>query len=242
MKSIKKYLIVSVILLAVGFVGLGVTGVVANYKYGSGIGYSCESNSSKGGAGHMFGTGGMMGMMGSSWFSNKDTSLESYSFKEVKEKTENYLEENNLEDLQIAEIMEFSNNFYMEIVEKDTNKGAMELLLDRNTGNIFPEYGPNMMWNTKYGLNMHMIANQADADMSIDEEGAIQLAEKYLNKRDAGEFIGEEADIYYGYYTIHTVTEEGKIAGMLSVNGFTGQVWYHNWHRVFVDMEEYEIY
>ena len=239
MKSIKKYLIISVILLAIGFVGLGITGVVANYKYDSSSGYGCGTNSSIG-AGHMFGMGGMMSMMGSSWFSNEGTSLESYSFKEVKEKTENYLKENNLEDLQIAEIMEFSNNFYMEIVEKDTNTGAMELLLDKNIGNIFPEYGPNMMWNTKYGINMHMRTNQTYADMAIDEEEAIQLAEKYLNKRNTGEFIGEEADMYYGYYTIHTITEEGDIAGMLSVNGFTGKVWYHNWHGVFVDMEEYE--
>jgi hypothetical protein len=239
MKNIKKYLIISVILLAIGFVGLGITGVVANYKYGSSLGYDCGSDYSTG-AGHMFGMGGMMSMMGSSWFSNDGNSLESYNFDEVKEKTKEYLEENKLEDLQIAEIMEFSNNFYMEITEKDTDFGAMELLLDKNTGNIFPEYGPNMMWNTKYGLNMHMIANQTDADMSIDEEEAIQLAEKYLNKRGTDEFTGEEADRYYGYYTIHTVSKEGDIVGMLSVNGFTGQVWYHSWHGVFIDMEEYE--
>jgi len=61
--------------------------------------------------------------------------------------------------------------------------------------------------------------------------------EKYLNKRDTGEFIGEEADMYHGYYTIHTVTEEGDIAGILSVNGFTGQIWYHNWHGIFIDMK-----
>jgi uncharacterized membrane protein len=25
------------------------------------------------------------------------------------------------------------------------------MLIDKNTGQIFPEYGPNMMWNLKYG-------------------------------------------------------------------------------------------
>lgn len=237
MKSIKKYLIISIILLTVGFIGLGVSGVVANYKYDSSLGYGCGSNSITS-AGYMFGMGGMMNMMGLSWFSNEGTSLESYSFKEVKEETENYLRENNLKDLQIAEIMEFSNNFYIEIIEKDTDFGAMELLLDKSTGSIFPEYGPNMMWNLKYG--MHMMTNQTGTDISIDEEGAIQLAEKYLNKRSTDEFIGEEADRYYGYYTIHTVSKEGDIVGMLSVNGLTGQVWYHSWHGVFIDMEEYE--
>jgi len=27
---------------------------------------------------------------------------------------------------------------------------------------------------------------------------------------------------------------------MLSVNGYSGQVWYHNWHGQFVDMLELE--
>ncbi len=237
MKGIKKYLITSIILLAVGFLGLTITGSITYYKYGLNSEYNCADSFGTS-AGHMFGFGGMMNMMGTSWFSNEGTSLESYSFKEVKERTENYLGENNLEDLQIVEIMEFSENFYIEIIEKDTNIGAMELLLDKSTGNIFPEYGPNMMWNTKYG--MHMGTNQTDADMSIDEEEAIHLGEEYLNESSTDLFIGEEADRYYGYYTIHTVTKDGDIAGMLSVNGGTGKVWYHNWHGAFIDMEEYE--
>ena len=125
----------------------------------------------------------------------------------------------------------------MEIVEKDTHIGAMELLLDKKTGRVFPEYGPNMMWNLKYGMHMRINSN---TNMSIDEEEAIQMAEKYLNKRGTDEFIGEDADRYYGYYTIHTVTKEGDIAGMLSVNGFTGQIWYHSWHDAFIDIKSTE--
>ena len=34
------------------------------------------------------------------------------------------------------------------------------------------------------------------------------------------------------------ITEDGGIAGMLSVNGYTGDVWYHNWHGIFIDMTE----
>ncbi|MES0342100.1 MAG: hypothetical protein ABUK08_07285, partial [Candidatus Humimicrobiaceae bacterium] len=221
-----------------GFLGLTITGSVTYYKYGLNSEYNCQSSLGTG-TGHMLGSGGMMNMMSSFWFSNENTSLENYSFIEVKERTENYLEENNLEDLQIVEIMEFSENFYIEIVERDTNIGAIELLLDKKTGEVFPEYGPNMMWNTKYG--MHTIIN-SNTDMSIKREEAIQLGEKYLISRGTDEFIGEEADEYYGYYTIHTVTRDGDIAGMLSVNGVTGQVWYHNWHGIFINMEEYEIH
>jgi hypothetical protein len=28
-------------------------------------------------------------------------------------------------------------------------------------------------------------------------------------------------------FIIHTLNKDGSIAGMLSVNGFTGDVWYH---------------
>lgn len=46
-----------------------------------------------------------------------------------------------------------------------------------------------------------------------------------------------EADIFYGYYTLHTL-KDGRIEGMLSVNGYTGAVWYHDCHGPFIGMEE----
>ena len=45
----------------------------------------------------------------------------------------------------------------------------------------------------------------------------------------------EHADAFYGYYTIHTL-ENGEVVGMLSVNGFTGQVFPHTWHGELVEM------
>ena len=47
--------------------------------------------------------------------------------------------------------MEFDNHFYAEVEEKSTEVHAFELLVNRWTGSIVPEPGPNMMWNTKYG-------------------------------------------------------------------------------------------
>jgi YHS domain-containing protein len=49
--------------------------------------------------------------------------------------------------------------------------------------------------------------------------------------------VADEADGFCGYYTIHAV-KDGQIYGMLSVDGYSGQVWYHNWHGQFVDMLE----
>lgn len=64
---------------------------------------------------------------------------------------ENYLASMNDPDLAIGEIMEFEQNFYAVYYEKSTGIGTFEMLIDKTTGRIFPEYGPNMMWNTKYG-------------------------------------------------------------------------------------------
>jgi hypothetical protein len=48
--------------------------------------------------------------------------------------------------------MEFTNNYYAEVEEKDTGIGAMELLIGRPGSRVYQEPGPNMMWNTKYGM------------------------------------------------------------------------------------------
>ena len=35
------------------------------------------------------------------------------------------------------------------------------------------------------------------------------------------------------------ISKNGAGVGMLSVDGFTGQVWYHNWHGTFIEKIEY---
>src|SRR5215203_6100216 len=55
-------------------------------------------------------------------------------------------------NLEVGEVMEFSNNYYAEVEEKDTGIGAMELLINRPGNRVYQEPGPNMMWNTKYGM------------------------------------------------------------------------------------------
>jgi hypothetical protein len=45
--------------------------------------------------------------------------------------------------------------------------------------------------------------------------------------------VADDPHPFYGYYTIH-VTKDGKIVGMLSVNGYDGTVWYHNWHGAYI--------
>ena len=71
---------------------------------------------------------------------------------QAKQAIESYLKGLNNADLELKEIMIFDNNGYARITEKSTGIGAMELLVYPSTLSVYPEYGPNMMWNLKYGL------------------------------------------------------------------------------------------
>jgi hypothetical protein len=157
----------------------------------------------------------------------------------------------------IDEIMEFQSNFYVQIKEQSTGVNAFELLVDPNIGSVFPEYGPNMMWNTKYGpmsdghmgnngmmggammghgmMGGNTVANQPTANMPVTAQQGVQYARQYLAAQGSGLTTEDQVDTFYGYYTIDTL-KDGKIQGMLSVNGYTGQVWLHTWHGTFIGM------
>jgi hypothetical protein len=47
----------------------------------------------------------------------------------------------------------------------------------------------------------------------------------------------KESHVFYGYYTIHTA-KGGDVSGMLSVNQYTGAVWYHNWYGAHIQSKE----
>lgn len=190
-----------------------------------------------------FGPGWMMGGMmvnsNSPFFSAKSLTL-----AEATETLDAYLANLNDPNLAVDEVMIFDNQAYAEIVEEDTGIGVMEVLVDPDTKAVYLEMGPNMMWNLKYGMMSGfgrygmmgmMRGNFGPADLSgemtITPENAIEAAQTYLDTYfpAASLTVAEEADPFYGYYTLH-VNKDGQTAGMLSVNGYSGQVFPHTWH------------
>ena len=81
-------------------------------------------------------------------------------------------------------------------------------------------------------------ATQAFVPMTITDVKARELAQAYLDSFGTGLKFETGADMFYGYYTIH-VLKDDKIVGMLGVNGYSGQVWYHGWHASFENIKEY---
>ena len=61
-----------------------------------------------------------------------------------------YVASLNNPDLTVKQIEEYTNNFYVPVTQVSTGNGAFELLINKATGIVTPEPGPNMMWNTQY--------------------------------------------------------------------------------------------
>jgi hypothetical protein len=142
-------------------------------------------------------------------------------------------------DLALDEIMEFDQNFYAIVKERSTGNGAMELLASKQTGAVVLEPGPNMMWNTKYGQMGGMMGGAPGSPptataLTADQIG--RIAQQWLDRNQPGSTI-EAPDPFYGYDTVH-ILRDGMVAGMLSVNAYSGQVWYHTWHGAFIGMQE----
>lgn len=222
--------------------------------YGPGMmgrnGYYGGNGYGPGMMGRNSGNGFGPGMMGRSGYNNSNATP--LTVDQAKTAAGKYLAGLNNSDLAIADVMIFSNNAYVAVKETSTGRGAFELLVDPVSGVAYPEHGPNMMWNTKYAALNHqnmmggygggMMGNYgwngtapsgSDAAMTVTSEQAVQVAQKYLDANLAGATAANDPMQFYGYYTLD-FSRDGKIAGMLSVNGYTGQVFLHTWHGAFI--------
>lgn len=228
--------------------GYGMMGYSADNRSNSGYGYmgGMMGGYSRGGNfgngyGHM---GGMMGSYG--WGSNQEFDASDLKpLEDLKENVMEYLEYFNGE-FEIEDIFVYSDSdYYFSIVEEDTGLGAMELLVNPVTGYVYPEFGPNMMWNTEYGMHgsygygmMGMMGgffNNYDNEDAMPVEEALDVANTYLSEFEDDLVAEEGGHAFYGYYTFH-VNKGDDPRGMMSVNAYTGDVWYHDWHGNLIEI------
>ena len=189
---------------------------------------------------------GMMGGMSGGW---TDQNAKPLSLDQAMTAAQQYIQKlpnNSAAALAPLEIMEFSNGFYAAVGDK--NGGAFEVLIDRYTGAVTPEPGPNMMWNTKYGMaggqgmmsgmmGMMGVWTPQEGTPSVSLAQARTSAQNFLDLKFPGAKLPQDSMTFPGYYTMDFEID-GKPAGMLSVNAFTGQVWYHTWHGQFLSESE----
>lgn len=65
------------------------------------------------------------------------------------------------------------------------------------------------------------------ADMTIKPADAASRAQKYADVQFPGSSISNP-DTFYGYYTV-SISRDGRVLTLLSVNGYSGQVWAQTW-------------
>jgi hypothetical protein len=225
--------------------------------------FNQDATTSYGPGGMMRGNGGM-NMMRGYGYNNSD--LTPLTIEQATSAAQKYLANLENDDLQIAEVMIFDKNAYIVVKEKSTGTGAFELLADASSQTAYPEHGPNMMWNVKYGGLNHedMMGNSngmmggmmsgkggmmggfgwdasipadASAELTVSPEQAIKYAQTYLDANISGAVAETDPINFYGYYTLD-FEKDGKVAGMLSVNGYSGQIFLHTWHGTFIEESE----
>ena len=252
--TLKTILIVLVVLVIGG--GLFFAGqVYGRWQSASvyGAGWMPMMNGRGNGYGPMMGNG-RGAMMGGYDYAN----VEPLTIDEAKQAAQNYLDSLETKAFELGEVMIFEDNAYVVVKEESTGIGAFELLVDPVSKFAYPEHGPNMMWNLKYGgLNHQAMMGRGNfmmgpmmgqnffdttpadvsAEMTVTEEQAVQAAQAYLDRYLPGTTVADHATAFYGYYTLD-FARDGEVAGMLSVNGFSGQVFVHNWHGTFIEESE----
>lgn len=169
--------------------------------------------------------------------SNNDYS-ELLSLDEIEDHVNDYLDRIDI-DLEIGDIFIYEDSdYYMSVEESATGRGAFELLINPYTGVIYPESGPNMMWNEKYGMHARMMGNpfSFNGNSTITKEEAISTASKYVRRNINPNYdVHGDGHEFYGYYTLH-IEEDNSTVGMLSVNYYTGEVWFHDWHGTIIEV------
>ena len=214
---------------------------------GSGSGMMGSSSTGSFGQGMMGGGAGMMGdagMMGG-YGAAVQSSVSSSDLTAVRDGVEKRLVEWGYKGFTVGEIMAFSRNDYV-LVKDASGKPAFELVADPQGRWLRPEPGPNMMWNTSYGMmrGISVPGCQGATGSSGSVTGSPLTAEQAKTGADvwlAEHYPGRvtaDATALPGYFTID-VTASGKKVGMLSVNQTTGAAWYHTWHGDFLADQDF---
>jgi hypothetical protein len=181
------------------------------------------------------GWGGCWGRGGWGNGAGYPTTAAPLTITQAAEVAKTYIASLNNPDLVVKQIEEYTNNFYVPVTQLETGTGAFELLINKATGIVTPEPGPNMMWNTQYTFGpgwCNWARGTITATPTVTADQAKTDAQAYLNSYLPGTTVGD-VTTFSGHYTIE-VLQNGTPYGMLSVNSYIGQVWYHTWHGAFV--------
>jgi hypothetical protein len=112
------------------------------------------------------------------------------------------------------------------------NNGGMMGMMGGNGMTLAPGASAGVSGSGWFSTNPANIT----AEMTVTPEQAMEYAQKYLDE-NVPDAVATSPIQFYGYYTLD-FEKDGEVAGMLSVNGFSGQAFLHTWHGTFVEEAE----
>ena len=113
--------------------------------------------------------------------------------------------------LRVGEVMRFTNNYYAELVEQN-GRLATEVLVEPAGGAVYLEYGPAMMWNTRYGMMSDFRLRDSDGTM-----GGAMMAGGMMGGSGGGMMSGSGGDMMGG--------SGGMMGGGMMGSGYADPTW-----------------
>jgi len=159
---------------------------------------------------------------------------------ELKQIAQNYLHTTGNPDLTFTGYIEYAPGYAIGFKEKSSGIHAFEIYIDKIYESAYPEMGPYMMWNTKYGhMMMGNYSYGSASQMSITEKKAKSLAEEYIKSLLPNASLDNDIETFYGFYEF-VIKVDGKPYSHLFVNGYTGQDWYWNPHGPIIQIKKFK--
>jgi hypothetical protein len=188
---------------------------------------------------------------GCAWGASGNETYVPLGLTKTKELVDAYLQHFNVPNLVLKEIIVFNNNSYTRIADKSSGINVMELIIDTETDIVLSEYGSSFTWNVMYPSipdsktigNIEFtpsgpVVNPAENPMTISPEQAKIIAQQYLKQYKINVKLSKTVETFSGYYVIEYL-HLGKVVGMISINGYTGQAFRHDWHQIFLERMTY---
>jgi hypothetical protein len=156
--------------------------------------------------------------------------------EELIELSRELLNERYGSSFEMVDMVAYSNSpYYLIVKEENKEEAAFGLMFDPVRKIIYPEYGPNMMWNQNYGMAVMMGWNSRTTEQQINREEALANARDFA--RDNGLSVRDDGYQFSGYYSFY-VENNNQTLGLVSVNVYSGEVWVHNWHGDLTEIIE----
>lgn len=240
----------TMMLVIVGLVLLNPTSPAIHAQMGGGGGMGGGMGGGQGSGNMGTGMGGVMLLSGGNAYRQDGTMLK---IEDATALAAAFVNSLGNSALALDEVEEWEFNYYVVVKEAAPSQyKAFQLIIDKWSGFIMPEPGPNMMWNQKYSGMMNTMTDGmpgrmnrhdrkiTDPTFTTTPEAATTAANQFLKQRFARSLVvAGPPDVFFGYYNFDVSdAATGAKCGMLSVNGTTGQVWYHTWHGGFVTGRE----